>query len=557
MDITAFIKTFITPDFKKLDHRQLQLKNGDLLMGTVLSLKEDGTVLVDFGKFRALTEIRFPVNTGDRLPLRVIETGQQLKLQLNTDMIGRTGVEQHTPTGAEHPAKLYPAMLKDIGRILSPDRPDGQPPIPQEIQDALSTIRQFLTPLPVTEPTDVLVSQLKNMVENSGFFFEKKMGTILQQVMAGTDKMSPEKNPNPVSLPPGPLVSQPTLPESTNKPGPALPANLVAEKAPPGTASQTQHGLTVQALSGDAAQQKIMVRELVRVLTMAPRQLNAAALPRQTQTMLTDMARLLLPAETSLRLDEVVTALKSIFIKDGSLKQADLEKAVLDMLSSKDRSTPASQVKQAPNTDSPDKRIVIHSGDTADRGDIKALIRSDLKPNILMVQQFLENGSETRKYMDMKTAHRLTAALASMITEMDRQQDHAAERKGNAEPFQTMMYSLPVKSRDKLVNLHVYYPKKQKGTPVNPKISLLLDLDRLGPVRSDLTLIQQDLDITFYVSGEKVKSEMQSHLGDISGALAGRFNHIGLHVIVSRRKIEQFEHEPFKPLDGKLVDIKA
>ncbi|HLP44340.1 MAG TPA: hypothetical protein VK469_00230 [Candidatus Kapabacteria bacterium] len=56
---------------------------GDTLVGKIIEIKKDGKALIDFGAFRALAEIKFPINVGETIRVIVVAREPQLKLQLD------------------------------------------------------------------------------------------------------------------------------------------------------------------------------------------------------------------------------------------------------------------------------------------------------------------------------------------------------------------------------------------------------------------------------------------------------------------------------------------
>ena len=60
----------------------MPLRAGDLLRLKVIDVRENNRALVDFGNFRALAEVGFPVSAGDELTVKVIDTKGQLRLTL-------------------------------------------------------------------------------------------------------------------------------------------------------------------------------------------------------------------------------------------------------------------------------------------------------------------------------------------------------------------------------------------------------------------------------------------------------------------------------------------
>ena len=88
-------------------------------------------------------------------------------------------------------------------------------------------------------------------------------------------------------------------------------------------------------------------------------------------------------------------------------------------------------------------------------------------------------------------------------------------------------------------------------------VSLLLDMDRLGAIRTDFLLIQNDLSVTFYVQEAGVKQSLESQGDEIRSSLQPFVDHLTVRVVVSEKKIASFRaiHQP--KADDRQVDVMA
>lgn len=58
------------------------LEPGDKLEGKILEIRPNGKALIDFGGFRALASIKFPIKVGETLAVTVESKGRQLKFRM-------------------------------------------------------------------------------------------------------------------------------------------------------------------------------------------------------------------------------------------------------------------------------------------------------------------------------------------------------------------------------------------------------------------------------------------------------------------------------------------
>ena len=87
--------------------------------------------------------------------------------------------------------------------------------------------------------------------------------------------------------------------------------------------------------------------------------------------------------------------------------------------------------------------------------------------------------------------------------------------------------------------------------------ALLLEMDRLGPVRTDLWRVGRDLNVTFFVQTEKSRTVINDAKRQIHAALKGTFNTVCVNVVVSEKKIEQFDGEDLTRSPQRQVDLSV
>lgn len=73
---------FASSELEKFILNHAILGPGDKLDGKIIEIKNNGKVLIDFGPFRALADIKFSIKPGETLRLIVDAKEPQLKLRL-------------------------------------------------------------------------------------------------------------------------------------------------------------------------------------------------------------------------------------------------------------------------------------------------------------------------------------------------------------------------------------------------------------------------------------------------------------------------------------------
>jgi hypothetical protein len=116
---------------------------------------------------------------------------------------------------------------------------------------------------------------------------------------------------------------------------------------------------------------------------------------------------------------------------------------------------------------------------------------------------------------------------------------------------------LPLKESRKNARLKLYCPKKsQNGSRAGFKISLLLDMDRIGEVRTDFFLLKKDLSITFFVKDDVSKTHFEKHFEEIRESLNPLFDYLVLKTVVSEKKIHDFHHEDLDAGADRQIDLR-
>jgi hypothetical protein len=192
--------------------------------------------------------------------------------------------------------------------------------------------------------------------------------------------------------------------------------------------------------------------------------------------------------------------------------------------------------------------------------EIKEIFIRDLKPNLLLLKEFVAAGQAMAVDTDPKV--RIPAQLKSMVdtllSDIDSQQKLALRKQILLDPFQVLTFLLPLKEKDQNARIKFYYPKKHKDAAKNEfKVSLLLNMDRLGEIRTDLAQCGKELGITFFVKNDSHKDTLENHYPEINAVLDPIYDYIILQTLVSKKKIDDFQREDLFFSEDRRVDIKV
>ena len=192
----------------------------------------------------------------------------------------------------------------------------------------------------------------------------------------------------------------------------------------------------------------------------------------------------------------------------------------------------------------------------ADLPDAKQILDHDLKANLMAMKFLMDDREALQKFFSPRALATLNNSINSLLSDIIHQQGRAAGQLDSVEPFQIFSYVLPLKEDEQTARLKVYYQKKKSDADKGFRISLLLSLDRLGDLRTDFFLLDKDLAITFFVKEESVKAKIQKNFLELQKLLHGFFNQILLKVIVSEKKVADFDHEDRQVSGDSRVDLR-
>ena len=159
--------------------------------------------------------------------------------------------------------------------------------------------------------------------------------------------------------------------------------------------------------------------------------------------------------------------------------------------------------------------------------EIKEIFLKDLKPNLLLLNAFLETTEAQAAQSKVRILARLRTAVESLLSEIDNQQKMAVKKQIQPDPFQVLTFLLPLREKNQNARIKFYYPKRQKAAAGNEfKVSLLLNMDRLGEIRTDLIQREKELNIRFFVSDQNQKNTFENNYSEINSVLNPIFDYV-------------------------------
>lgn len=184
------------------------------------------------------------------------------------------------------------------------------------------------------------------------------------------------------------------------------------------------------------------------------------------------------------------------------------------------------------------------------------VIQNDLKSNLLVLNQLLSVRSKTGEDVDRSLQSVLRSVVQKSLSHIEQQQQTAAEKPADPDTFQPFSHLIALQGRLREARLNVYYARKGgEGGQKTPRVALLLEMGRLGKVRTDLWMVSNSLNVTFFVENEEAKTIIEDARTQIEPTLNKVFETAFMNVVVNEKKIERFDATDAAPREGKQVDI--
>jgi hypothetical protein len=188
---------------------------------------------------------------------------------------------------------------------------------------------------------------------------------------------------------------------------------------------------------------------------------------------------------------------------------------------------------------------------------VKMILTKDLKSILFMLKEYLETPDSVSKFLNTRSLSGFKGSIDMLLADIFNQQTRAAHKFELPDPYHVFSFTLPLKEDQHKAKLKFYYPKKNKnGSKAGFKISLLLDMDKIGEVRTDFFLKKKELSITFFVKDDSRKIKFEENLDEISDRLGPLFDYLILKTVVSAKKIQDFHREDLDLGSDKQIDLR-
>jgi len=191
-------------------------------------------------------------------------------------------------------------------------------------------------------------------------------------------------------------------------------------------------------------------------------------------------------------------------------------------------------------------------------GSAGRILATDLKARLVFLKGFFDSAAGRQLANDRSDVGALARAAAELLADIRAGQEQMAKPAAAPDPFQMVHFTLPLADDRSRAGLKVAYRRRSAGgRQEGHRAAILLRLDRIGAVRADLTLLNAVLNVSIFVSDSGLRDLVDRHTLEVRDALAPFFEHVAVQVSVSRRKIERFVSEDWRPAGETEVDVRV
>jgi hypothetical protein len=186
------------------------------------------------------------------------------------------------------------------------------------------------------------------------------------------------------------------------------------------------------------------------------------------------------------------------------------------------------------------------------------ILATDLKARLVFLKVFFDSAAGRQLAHDSREVGGLARAAAELLADIRAGQEQMAKPAAASDPFQMVHFALPLPEDRGRAGLKIAYRRRPAaGTREGHRAAILLQLDRMGAVRADLTLLSAGLNLSIFVSDAGLRDLVNRHAPEVRDALAPFFEHVTVQVSVSPRKIDRFASEDWLPAGKTQVDVRV
>ena len=196
--------------------------------------------------------------------------------------------------------------------------------------------------------------------------------------------------------------------------------------------------------------------------------------------------------------------------------------------------------------------------DSAGRSAAERILSSDLKARLVALKGFIESAIGRSLLHGSREFAGLAQAAAELLADIRAGQEQLAPPHAGPQSFQMVHFALPMADERCRAELKIAYGRRPAaGKQEGHRAAILLELDRMGAGRADLTLLGRRLTVAVLVSEAVMRDLVNRHAPEVCDALTPLFEQLTFQVSVSSRKLTGFVSEDWRPAGETQVDVRV
>lgn len=497
------------------------LRAGDQLTAAVLEVENGRDALLSLGLFKAYARMPVQVVSGRYVQIRVEGDKQGIRLM----MVPQQGPGQRSTAGNSLEIRMFepvserPFLSSHASMLKTGETLEGR--ITGFEKDGLKLVdfgrfKAFTKiDFPVRQGQVVPLQVLRN-------------GRQVTLALASRARSADVRETGTASLPP-------TAPKQAAVPGQAS----LSTVQDPTTQASGKAGTVPPAppASGEITGLRDQIRQLLKQPSRASSPVNAADLTDSMKKVLSNLQQILAPVSPGADTRTLAARVRA-FVENSGVYFETRVAETIQALEGRAAPMPPTELAEQPA--------------------IRSLMVTDLKPNLLVLKQFLDAQPQDAQAADRHLLETLKSVVQRAVSHIEQQQSGATEKPVDPDVLQAFSHLLFLTDNPRNAQLKVYYGKKGKdGEYKKPRVSLLLDMDPMGAVRTDLWMVARDLNITFFVPNTDIQALVQGEQHRIGEALQPVFNTVAVNVVVNEKKIEAFDGEDLFMPGQRQLDLSV
>lgn len=216
-----------------------------------------------------------------------------------------------------------------------------------------------------------------------------------------------------------------------------------------------------------------------------------------------------------------------------------------------------SQLIDLLNASESDRQAQTGTDATRDMARMAKAIQKDLRTNLAVLDDLLENADRLGIPKGEKGILQMQRMVKELLEDFQHQfRQNTARQTGN-DQMHVYTHWIPLQDDTHGATLKLFYaPPKGDHKRTGFKASILLELDRLGALRTDVAVAESSLNVNFYASDASTESLINEHLESLNQDLGKLFETVSMSVRRAPQQVDRFEQQDLMAAGDSLLNVR-